>query len=184
MAQKTDARMFALNGRVRRWCGGGAAAFLAAALVAASCGESGTPGLKPGKLDADAVPVTFTQPQAQVMSSSVMGQSVFTFNVDNASHCDISIVKFGAVLFDGDGKRIPGDPLEVGLTGEVGDIHPGDTYECKFTTGDSNVARAVAVLKEAVYIFVPEGESNALYKVPMKWTNKSYDTQLAAAAPK
>ncbi|MCE9637795.1 MAG: hypothetical protein K8T90_19005 [Planctomycetes bacterium] len=160
------------------------AVLVAGVFAAASCGDSGTPGLTPGKLDADAVPVTFTQPSSSPMASGVMGQGLFSFKVDNASHCDLSIVKFGAVLFDGDGKRIPGDPQEVGLAGEVGDIHPGETYECKFTTGNANVSRAVVVLKEVVYVFVPEGKSNAMFRVPMKWTNTAYEAQVAVAAPK
>jgi hypothetical protein len=159
-------------------------ALCAGLLLTASCDDGGTPGLKPGKLDPATSPVTFTQPMAQPMASGVLGQGLFAFQVDNTSHCDISAVKFAAVLFDESGKRIAGDPQEVGLTGEVGDIHPGESYECKFTTGDDKAARAAVVLKEVLYVFVPEGESNSLFKVPMKWTNKSFDAQLAAAAPR
>jgi len=163
------------------------AAFAAGLLVTASCGDGGgggTPGLRPGKLDADTPPVTFTQPAAQALSSSVIGQTVFTFNVENTSHCDIAAAKFAAVLFDESGKRVAGDPQEVGVAGEMGDIHPGETYECKFTTGGDKAVRAVAVLKEVVYVFVPEGESNAMYRVPMKWLSRTFDSEVAAAAPR
>lgn len=160
----------------------------AVALVAftASCGDGGggASGLKPGKLAADTPPVTFTQPTAQPMSSTVLGQSVFVFKVDNTSHCDLSLVKFGAVLFDAEGTRIDGAPTEVGLTPDVGPIHPGESYEGKFTTGNDKAVRAVVVLKEVIYLFVPEGESNRMFSVPMKWVNAGYDAQVSSAAPK
>lgn len=136
---------------------------------------------KPGKLDPNTCPVALTRPTVSPMSSSVMGQCLFVGNVTNVSHVDISAVKAMAVLFDATGQRL-GEPQEVGISPDVGDIAPGASGEFKFTTGKKEAVRAVLVVKEVLYVMVPEGKGMEMYRVPTMWKNPAFDAELEAAA--
>lgn len=153
-------------------------------LLGDGAGSGAAPGTRPGKLDPTTPPVTFSQPSVSPLSSAPLGQNLYTFRIVNVSHCELSAVVFAAVLFDVNGERLPEGPVEVGLAPDAGSIRPGDTYECRFTTGRPEARRAVAVLKEVVYVFVPEGANMDMYRVPMKWTNASFAAELESAKPR
>lgn len=150
-------------------------------LSLSSCsGDSRRAAKKTGKLDPNTCPVELTRPTVSPMSSSVMGQCLFSLKVTNVSHVDISAVKAMAVLFDANGQLL-GEAQEVNISPDVGDIAPGASGEFKFTTGKKDAVRAVLVVKEVVYVMVPEGKGMELFKVPAKWINPKFDTEFKAA---
>ncbi len=150
-------------------------------LSVGSCsGDAGRGAKKTGKLDPNTCPVELTRPTVSPISSSVMGQSIFTVNVTNVSQVDISTVKAMAVIFDASGQLL-GEPQEVNISPDIGDIAPGDEGEFKFTTGMKDAVRAVLVVKEVIYVMVPENKAMEYLKVPTKWTNPKFDAEFAAA---
>lgn len=132
-----------------------------------------------GTLDPDKAPVEFTQPRMQGLSSGVLDVPIFKCTMKNISTVNLMTVEATAVFADDCGRSLPETQEVAGAP--VGEIEPGDEYEVTFSAKNNKAVSARLVLKEVIYVFVPEGNNMGMFKVPMTWKNKKFDDEMTEA---
>jgi hypothetical protein len=160
-----------------------ALSFILAALFAA-CGKGGDSGAK----------AAATTPIADLIKAGkapvVVGNlfrgmnpvaPTFTVSVTNVSDCPVSMIQ-GAVLFFGEnGAFLPDSRKDMGY-GELSPIKPGEKIELQTMTDNEKAISGKWIIREVVYE-KPSPIKN-MGSIMMKWTNPSFDAEIAAAEAK
>jgi hypothetical protein len=107
--------------------------------------------------------------------------ATFTVSVANVSDCPVSMLNGVILFFDQAGAYIPDSKHDMGYS-DISPIAPGAKIELQTMTPNDKAVGGQWIIKEVVY--EKETKFKEYGKLPMKWTNKNFDAELAAAETK
>jgi len=105
----------------------------------------------------------------------------FTVAVTNVSDCPVSLLKGVILFYDEAGAAIPDSKRDMGYS-DISPIEPGAKIELQTMTPNDKAVGGKWIIKEVIY--EKETKFKEYGKLPMKWTNKNFDAELAAAEAK
>jgi hypothetical protein len=107
--------------------------------------------------------------------------ATFSVSVANVSDCPVSMLKGVILFYNEGGAYIPDSKHDMGYA-DISPIAPGAKIELQTMTPNDKAAGGQWIIKEVVY--EKETKFKEYGKLPMKWTNKNFDAELAAAEAK